>query len=90
MARRILYSFRWESLRYLIGYKSFASHVETLDAAEALKEKYNEDTQVLCLGYYPEGSPNIATLKNASDDFDLVTMAATSDAEVAKVFGVSY
>ncbi len=27
-------------------------------------------------------------LENASDDFDLVTMAATSDADVAKVFGV--
>ena len=73
----------------LIDNKSLTSHVETLDAAEALKEKYNEDTQVLCLGYYPEGSANISTLKNASDGFDLVTMAATSDADVAKVFGVS-
>lgn len=73
MARRILYSFR---------------HVESLDAAEALKKKYNEDTQVLCLGYYPEGSKNISMLENASDDFDLVTMAATSDADVAKVFGI--
>jgi len=27
-------------------------------------------------------------LENASDDFDLVTMAATSDADVAKIFGV--
>ena len=88
MARRILYSFRWESLPYLIGNKSFASHVESLDAAEALKKKYNEDTQVLCLGYYPEGSKNISMLENASDDFDLVTMAATSDADVAKIFGV--
>ncbi|CAG5111665.1 Oidioi.mRNA.OKI2018_I69.chr2.g5945.t1.cds [Oikopleura dioica] len=73
MARRILYSFR---------------HVETLDAAEALKEKYNEDTQVLCLGYYPEGDANISTLEYASDDFDLVTMAATFNADVAKVFGI--
>ena len=45
---------------------------------------------MLCLGYYPHGSENISTLEHASDDFDLVTMAATSDAEVAKVFGVSF
>lgn len=71
-----------------IGNKSHPSHVETLDAAEALKAKYNEDTQVLCFGYYPEGDANISTLEYASDDFDLITMAGTSDADVAKVFGV--
>lgn len=63
-------------------------HIDNIHSAIAIGENYNEDSSVLCLSYFPEGSEKFEIVSNVTDDYDHITFAWTSDKDVAAQFGI--
>lgn len=62
--------------------------IETVDMAVSMKTNFNEDTSVMAIAYFPEGSEKFDLIKNVSDDYDLITFVWTDDAEIASKFEI--